>query len=310
MERSRVRYAVVGLGHIAQVAVIPAFENASENSELVALVSGDEDKLKALGERHDVPLRRSYEDYDALLESGDIDAVYIALPNSMHRDYAVRAAEAGVHVLCEKPMAVTSAECREMLDAADENDVRLMIAYRLHFEEANLKAAEIVASEIGNPRIFSSVFTMSVKEGDVRLKKELGGGPLYDIGIYCINAARYLFRDEPLSVSAIAASPDDSRFAEVPETVAVSMRFPGDRLASFTASFGSAGTGSYRVIGTDGDLQLEPAYGYAVEMEHRLTVGGDTTRTKFDRRDQFAPELIHFSKSVLEGTDPGPSGLE
>ncbi len=141
----RVRYAVVGLGYIAQVAVLPAFAHAKENSELAALVSDDPEKRKQLGERYGVPSKVfSYAEYDQLLHSGLIDAVYIALPNNMHAEFTIRAAEAGKHVLCEKPMAITEDECQQMLGACKAHDVRLMIAYRLHFEEANLKAVEIV----------------------------------------------------------------------------------------------------------------------------------------------------------------------
>ena len=139
---SPVRYAVIGLGHIAQVAVLPAFANATENSVLTALVSDDDEKLAALQRRYDVPLTFNYQDLDDCLE--EVDAVYIALPNSMHAEFTVRAAEAGVHVLCEKPMAVTVEECERMLAATREHDVRLMIAYRLHFEHVNLKAVELV----------------------------------------------------------------------------------------------------------------------------------------------------------------------
>lgn len=310
MASRKIRYAVVGLGHIAQVAVLPAFEHA-KNSELAAFVSDDDEKMRKLGRKYGVVNRHRYDDYDALLASGEIDAVYIALPNSMHRDFTIRAARAGVHVLCEKPMAVTSKECREMIAAARDNDVRLMIAYRLHFEETNMSAAEIVASgKIGEPRLFTSVFTMDVQEGDIRLQKELGGGPLYDIGVYCINAARYLFRAEPIRVSAVTVSRDDPRFSEVPEAVSATMTFPGERLASFTVSFGAADTGEYRVVGTKGDLRLDPAYTYAEELAQFLTVDGKTKEKTFDKRDQFAPELIRFSEHVLEGSDPEPSGTE
>jgi predicted dehydrogenase len=143
----KVRYAVVGLGHIAQIAVLPAFAKA-KNSELVALVSDDPKKLAKLGKKYNVPLRYSYDEYDACLCSGEVDAVYIALPNSLHREYTVRACRARVHVLCEKPMAVTESDCEAMIAAAKENRTRLMIAYRLHFEEANMKAVEIARSGI------------------------------------------------------------------------------------------------------------------------------------------------------------------
>ena len=223
-----IRYAVVGLGYIAQAAVLPAFRHA-RNSKLAALVSGDSKKLKALGRKYGVDGLYSYDQYDELLRSGTIDAVYIAVPNSMHAKYTIRAADAGIHVLCEKPMAVTETECRQMIDACRRNNVKLMIAYRLHFEPANLGAVELVQSnKLGNVRLFDSIFTMNVKDGDIRLDRELGGGTLYDIGIYCINAARYLFRAEPVEVSAVSVSNSDPRFREVDEMTAAILRLPGN----------------------------------------------------------------------------------
>ena len=181
----KVRYAVVGLGHIAQVAVLPAFAHA-ENSELTALVSDDPEKLEKLGRKYKVTRRYSYEQFEECLGSGAVDAVYIALPNHLHREYTERAARGGVHVLCEKPLAVTEEDCLSMIRVAEENRVKLMVAYRLHFEEANLKAIDLVQSgKLGDPRLFDSVFTMTVKDGDIRLNpRELGGGTLYDIGVY------------------------------------------------------------------------------------------------------------------------------
>ncbi|MGH8607802.1 MAG: Gfo/Idh/MocA family protein [Gammaproteobacteria bacterium] len=171
----------------------------AKNSELVALVSDDPKKLAKLGKKYNVPLRYSYDKYDACLCSGEVDAAYIALPNSLHREYTVRACLARVHVL---PMAVTESDREAMIAVAKENRTRLMMAYRLHFEEANMKAIEIARSEkLGNLRAFNSLFTMQVKEGDVRLQKDLGGGTLYDIGIYCINAAGYIFQAEPVESS-------------------------------------------------------------------------------------------------------------
>src|ERR1700730_11671936 len=156
MARRKVRYAVVGLGHIAQVAVLPAFKNAP-NSELFALVSGDSDKLEKWGRKYGLEHLYSDEDYSRALSN--VDAVYLALPNHLHREYAVRAAAAGVHVLCEKPMAVTTEDCEDMIEAAESNGVRLMVAYRLHFERANLEAVEAVNSgKIGEPRIYDSIF--------------------------------------------------------------------------------------------------------------------------------------------------------
>jgi len=309
--RKKIRYAVVGLGHIAQVAVLPAFENVPENTELAALVSDDPKKLEELSEKYRVKKTCSYDEYDALLKSGDIDAVYIALPNHLHCEYTVRAAEAGIHILCEKPMAVTEDECEKMIHAAEVNNVKLMIAYRLHFEEANLRAIEICRNrEIGEPRIFNSVFTMNVKEGDIRLQSETGGGTLYDIGIYCLNAARYLLQDEPIEVMAFSANSGDERFKEVDEMTTAILRFPNERLASFTTSFGAANVSTYRVVGTKGDLRVDPAYAYASAITHYVTIDGDSTVQEFAKRDQFGPELKYFSQCILDGKDPEPSGVE
>ena len=306
-----VRYAVVGLGYIAQIAMLPAFAHAKRNSTLAALVSDDPAKLKSLARKYKVPSTYSYAEYDACLRSGDIDAVYIALPNSLHAEYAVRAARAGIHVLCEKPMAVTEAECEEMNRAAKDNGVKLMIAYRLHLEAANLEAVAVVeGGKLGDPRAFNSLFSMQVREGNIRLKRDLGGGTLYDIGIYCINAARYLFQDEPTEVFCRTVSGSDARFREVDEMATVVMMFPGQRFASFTCSFGAADVSAYEVLGTKGKLRVDPAYELSEGLTHHLTIGDKTRTRTFPKRDQFAPQLVYFSNCVLTGRDPEPSGLE
>jgi glucose-fructose oxidoreductase len=302
---------VIGLGHIAQVAVIPAFAQAKRNSSLAALVSDDPQKLKAMGRRYDVDRLCGYDEVDELFASGEVDAVYIALPNSMHEEYAVRAAKAGLHVLCEKPMALTAAECRRMSEAAQDNGVKLMIAYRLHFERGNLEAAEIARSgKLGDLRFFSSQFSMQVRPQNLRLKSDIGGGPLYDIGVYCINAARAAFAAEPTEVWATSATHRDARFREVPETVTAVMKFPGERIASFTCSFGAADRSVYEIVGTQGSITLDPAYEYAEGVEYELRVGGKTRYRRFEKSDQFAPELLYFSDCVLQDRDPEPSGEE
>jgi glucose-fructose oxidoreductase len=313
-EGRRVRYAVVGLGHIAQVAVLPAFAHARENSELVCLISDDREKLEKLGRKYRVEHRYDYDQFEEALRASAADAVYIALPNHLHREYTERAAAAGVHVLCEKPMAVTEEDCEAMIDACDRNGVKMMIAYRLHFEEANLRAVEVVQSgKLGDVRIFNSVFTMNVKEGDIRLNpRSEGGGTLYDIGIYCINAARYLFEDEPVEVEAFSARNGERRFSAegVDEMTSATLRFPGDRLASFVTSFGTSDVSRLQVVGTKGNLVLDPAYEYAGELEHQVTIDGRTRTRSFPKRDQFAAELVYFSECVMTGEEPEPSGRE
>jgi predicted dehydrogenase len=306
----KVRYAVVGLGHIAQVAVLPAFQN-TKNSELTAIVSDDEEKRKKVAKKYRVEHAYSYEDYDEAL--AQVDTVYIAVPNHLHREYTVRAAEAGVHVLCEKPMAVSEEECRKMIDAAEEHATKLMIAYRLHFEAGNLEAMRLAEEgKLGNVRFFTSEFAQNVTEDNVRVTEptERGGGPVYDMGVYCINASRYLFGSEPVSVFATSANNGEERFAETEEMMSVVMRFPDERLASFTCSFGAADVSRYTLVGTKGLLTCDPAYEYAMEIKHKLTVNGKTKNKTFPKRDQFAAELIYFSDCILKNKEPEPSGLE
>jgi glucose-fructose oxidoreductase len=292
--------------------MLPAFENAKENAELVALVSDDPDKLRLLGREYGVRHLVSYDRYDDLLRSGEIDAVYIALPNSLHREYTVRAAAAGVHVLCEKPMAVTEDECREMIAACDRGKVKLMIAYRLHFEEANLRALEMARrGKLGDVRLFTSVFTQQVMDEDnIRLQRHLGGGTLYDIGIYCINAARNVFGDEPSEVFAFTASREDRRFTEVEEMASAVLHFPRERLASFNTSFGADATSTYLLTGTRASLYLDPAYDIDDDLRHVFVRHGRRAETIFPRRDQFSPQLIHFSNCILRDEAPRADGWE
>jgi predicted dehydrogenase len=306
---SPITYAVVGLGHIAQAAVLPAFAHARRNSRLVALVSDDATKRRTLSRRYGIEQTYSYRQYDDCLRQ--VDAVYIALPNSMHAEYAIRAARAGVHVLCEKPMAVTVDECRRMIAACDLHRVKLMIAYRLHFEEINLDAIEHVRrGRLGDPRYFTSAFSMTVRGGDIRTRRATGGGTLYDIGVYCINAARYLFRSEPTEVMALSTHGGGAKLREIDESTGALLRFSGDRVAAFVSSFNAADVAEYRIVGTRGDLHVNPAYEYAEGLAYQLTVNGRTTRKRICKRDQFAPQLLYFSDCIRKDRKPEPSGEE
>jgi predicted dehydrogenase len=307
--KKKIRYAVVGLGHIAQTAVLPAFKHA-ENSELAALITGNPEKNRALRERYRVKAY-TYDDLESAFEKENVDAVYIATPNIFHREHTERAARAGVHVLCEKPMATTQDDCEAMMRAAAQNDVKLMIAYRLHFNDANLHAVRLAKSgDLGELRYFGALFGLQVKEGNVRTQKKLGGGTLFDIGIYCINAARYLFRDEPVEVVGLTANNGEERFAEIEEMTGAIMRFPDERLAMFTCSFGSIDVSHYDLVGTKGQLRLENAYEYQGELKCVTTIGGTTTKKTFKPGDQFAPELIYFSDCIIHDRAPEPSGNE
>jgi predicted dehydrogenase len=309
--RRRIKYAVLGQGYISQIAVLPAFAHARESCELVALVSDDPEKAAKLAHQYEVPRVYGYEDFDECLASG-IDAVFIALPNTMHAVYAIRAAQAGVHVLCEKPMATTSHACLAMIAAAEEHHVRLMIAYRLHFEEGTLRALQIARSgRLGDLRLFSSAFSTPVTDvTNIRLRREVGGGTLYDIGIYCINAARAVFGAEPIDVFAMEATGPEPRFAEVGMSTTATLRFPGDRLATFACSFDGCDHSSYEIVGNKGSLRVSPAFDFAGPICHQLSLRGRTRTTRFTARDQFAPELLYFARCILEEREPEPSGRE
>jgi predicted dehydrogenase len=168
MKNQKIRYAVVGAGWIAQAAFMPGVHHTG-NSEMVAIVTGDEKKAKELSKKYGIEKTYNYSEYDELLRSDEVDAVYLALPNDMHVDYALRALRAGKHLLLEKPMAETEEDCRAIVQAAVENGCKLMVAYRLHFEPTTLQVIDLVRSgKIGEPRIFSSVFCQKVSEKNHR----------------------------------------------------------------------------------------------------------------------------------------------
>jgi glucose-fructose oxidoreductase len=304
--RKRIRYAVVGLGHIAQSAVLPAFAHAHATSELTALVSGDDTKLQVLGERYGVSHRFSY---DAFAESLSlVDAVYICTPNTLHAQYAIEAARAGVHVLCEKPLAATSHDCDRMLAARDAGGVKFMTAYRLHFEPTTLEVLELVRSgRLGDIRYFSSSFSLQAAPGGIRTDPEMGGGATWDIGIYCINAARMLFGSAPVEAAAFSVKGTRSKMPAVDETTAALLRFEGGRLAAFTCSFDAADLSSYRIVGTKGQIMVDPAYEIAEALNYTMRIGSTTTRKKGRRVDQFAAELAYFSRCILDDVRPEPS---
>ena len=305
-----IRIGVIGLGHFAQVAILPAFRSL-EDVKLAALVSGTEEKRERLGKRYGAPTF-GYDELDAALDRGDLDAVYIALPPDLHAEYTVRCARRGVHVLCEKPMAPSERDCRAMIDACDDAGVNLMIAYRLHFEAANLTAIELTqGGTLGDPRYFSSSFSQQVREDNIRTQPRPGAGPLWDMGIYCINAARYLFRAEPFEVTAMSvARPGDPRFANVPEQVAAILRFPDERCATFVAGFGAHDRAHYEVICTEGAVALENAYEYVEQLELTTVTAKGARKRTFPRRDQIAAEIEYFARCIHEGTTPEPSGAE
>src|ERR1035438_469636 len=258
-------YAVIGLGRIA--GHFMAGVRNSINSQITALVSGHRDKAERIATEYGISTNSiySYEDFDRIAENKAVDAVYVALPNSMHCEYTIRAAKAGKHVLCEKPMATNVADCESMIAACKAANVKLMIAYRCHYEPTNLKAVKLIRDgALGQVQAVESSFGFNIRPGEWRLSKKLaGGGPLFDVGIYSLNACRYLTGEEPEDITAYASVLDhDGRFNEVEENVSWTMRFPSGIVASCCTTYGAPMEGFFRVHGSKGWLEVSPAFIY------------------------------------------------
>ncbi len=306
-----INYAVVGAGWISQQAFLPGVVQ-SGNSRVVAIVSGDLDKAARLAEFYHIATVVDYASFDTLLLRPDIDAVYIALPNDMHADFSIRAAKAGKHVLVEKPLATTEAEALAMISAAQGAGVYLMTAYRLHNEPGTVAVLDqIRANAIGRPLIFQSTFSLQTAVGNHRLKASAWGGPLQDLGVYCINAARHIFAEEPIEAIAMSHRPDDDeRFGEVEASVAATLRFPSGGMAQFVASFGAAAVDSYQVVGTLGSLALDPGYRFDTATRISVRRDGATTESTFPQIDHFGAQVAYFSDCIARGTPPEADGEE
>ncbi len=305
----KVRYAVVGNGWISQEAFLPGV-NQTGNSEVVALVSGHRAKAEKIASFHGIPKIYDYSEYDSLLRSGTIDAVYIALPNSMHTDFCMRAAKAGIHALVEKPLAISTVESEAMIAAAAKAGVWLSTAYRLHTDEATLKLYDLVRTgAIGDPRQFHSSFSFQVGAGNHRLLAKHWGGALQDIGVYCINAARHAFASEPVEVMAMdSMGEDDERFREVPASISANLRFAKGRMASFYCSFGAGVTDMFRVLGSEGEITMTNAYRFEMARSFELRRGDKVERFEFPLTDNFSGQTAYFSDCITKGTKPEPDG--
>jgi predicted dehydrogenase len=310
----KVGYAVIGLGRIAG-HFMPGTRNTT-NSQITALVSGHRDKAERIAAEYNIPAGSiySYENFDEIARNPAVDAVYVALPNSMHAEYTIRAAKAGKHVLCEKPMATNVADCKSMIEACKAAQVKLMIAYRCHYEPTNLKAIQLIRDgSLGQVQAIESTFGFNIGKGEWRLSKKLaGGGPLFDVGIYSLNACRYLTGEEPKHISAYSSVIDhDGRFNEVEENVSWTMEFPSGIVASCNTTYGAPMDGYFRVHGSKGWLQVDNAFVY--EGLHLRAEFGDT---KLDEpnpaRDpsHFQAEAEHFSHCIQNKQEPKSPGEE
>jgi predicted dehydrogenase len=312
--QKKIGYAVIGLGRIAG-HFMPG-TRATTNSQITALVSGHREKADRIAAEYNVPASSiyNYENFDEIVHNPSVDAVYVALPNSMHAEYTIRAAKAGKHVLCEKPMATSIADCEKMIVACKAANVKLMIAYRCHYEPTNLRAIQLIRDgALGQVQTIQSAFGFNIAPGEWRLSKTMaGGGPLYDVGIYSLNACRYLTGEEPDHIAAYASVIDhDGRFKEVEENVSWTMHFPSGILASCCTTYGANMDGYFRVYGSKGWLEVDKAFVYE-GLHLRAAYSGKQLDEPNPARDpsQFQAEAEHFSHCIQNGLEPQSPGEE
>ena len=315
-EGRRLRYCIVGLGRISMKHFMPACKE-SKHSQVTALVSGHREKAEEQAKQYGVAEKNiySYENYDSIRDNPDIDAVYIALPNSMHAEYTIRAANAGKHVLCEKPMATSVKDSQSMINACRAANKKLMIAYRCQYEPTNLRAIQIIRDgKLGKVQAIESANGFDISAGEWRLNRQLaGGGPLMDVGVYSLNACRYLTGEEPEHLEGYASVIDkDGRFKEVEENVSWTMKFPSGILASCNTTYGASMGGYYRVHGSKGTLHVEPAFGYQGQHLKADIKGGEKIDEPNPAKDpsQFVTQADYFANCVFENKEPKSDGQE
>ncbi len=314
----RVGFAVVGLGRLALEEVLPAFSE-TKKARLVALVSGTPDKAARIAAEYGVRPEAVYDyaGFDRIRDNPEIKAVYIILPNSMHKEYTIRAAQAGKDVLCEKPMAVSSAEAQEMVDACKKAQRKLMIAYRCQYEPYNREVLRMVREQAFGPaRFIDAVNVQNQGDGKQwRFDHALaGGGSLPDVGLYCLNAARFLTGEEPVEVIArMFSPPGDPRYAEVEETVNFMLRFPSGVVANCAASYGMHESRLLRVHTPGGAITLDGAFSYddkQLRVAHRDGRAESVDERRLPKQNQFALEIDHMAECVLANRQPHTPGEE
>ena len=310
----RVGWAIVGLGELSLGQLLPAFSQCKK-SKPVALVSGHLDKAQQVASLYGINQKNiyNYQNYDAIRNNPEVDIIYIVLPNSMHAEYTIRGARAGKHIMCEKPMANTTQECQAMIDACRRANRKLMIAYRAQYEPYNQAAIQMVRSQRFGPTqmIVAEISQNMDDPNQWRLKKALaGGGSLVDIGIYCLNATRYLTGEEPVEISAMTYStPGDPRFREVEENINFMLRFPSGVLANCMSSYGANRVTRYRVFAADGWVELDPATAYS-GIQMRVGHKDDIEQPQLQEVNQFAKEIDHMSECVMANKQPMTPGEE
>jgi predicted dehydrogenase len=309
-------WCVVGLGRISMDHFMPGVK-MSKSGRIVALVSGHRDKAEKQAAMYGVSSNAiyKYENMDAIRDNQEIDAVYIALPNSMHAEYALRSLKAGKHVLCEKPMATSVADAKAMVEASKSANRKLMIAYRCQFDPLHKKAVEMIRSgQLGQIQAIESAFGFNIAAGEWRLDRKLaGGGPLMDVGIYCLNATRYLTGEEPREIKAYSSVLDhDGRFDTIEENVSWTMKFPSGIVAACNTTYGGNMNGYFRVHGSKGSIEMLPAFNYdGMHLTGQIGRDQNIDELSPDREPmEFTRQVDHFAECIWYDRMPKTPGEE
>ena len=314
----RLGIAIVGLGNYALGQILPRVARTA-HLRVTALVSGNPEKARAVGAAYGVPERSlySYDTFDRLRDDTTVDAVYIILPVALHAEYTVRAARLGKHVLCEKPMAPTAADCRQMVDACRAADRRLMIGYRVHWEPHNVEAERLIrAGELGTLRQMigqhGGPVDPTTPHGEWRVQRALaGGGSLWDIGIYSLNGLRWFAGEDPSEIRATLRRPPPQqvkgRTVDVEMGLDWSARFPSGLVATSASAY-DAEMNRLQVLGDAGSLELSPATGYTGNALHVRTRGNERRPQLGESEEQFMGMLDEFAGAVREHRAPRTPG--
>jgi predicted dehydrogenase len=310
----KVGFAVIGLGAIARMAVLPAFRR-SKHARLVALVSSDRRKAAAWTKEFHAESAYSTDELQECLSHPLVEAVYIATPPGTHLDFTVKAAQAGKHVLCEKPLAADSRQSAQMVQACEARGVRLMTAYRKYFEPSAVFLKGLVQSEkLGRiDTIHTSFSELHVpgKSLEWLLDRQLaGGGPLMDLGVYCVNTARWILEQDPVEACAFAWKRDASRFRDVEEGISFRLQFPGGCVVQGSSSYGAVLSSFLFIEGSKGWACLAPAFPFDEERNLTGKIGGKGFARKFKIVDEFAPELDAFSLAIRRDRPLAPDGVQ
>ncbi len=296
MSEKKLSWGVISTAKIGKRAVNPAIQ-ASSNGELLAVASRDEARAKAFAEEAGIPT--SYGSYDALLEDPAIHAIYNPLPNSLHKEWTIKAAEKGKHILCEKPMALDAAECAEMEAAAKANGVKLMEAFMYRFHPRTEQVLEMVRDgAIGDLKGIRSSFTFKLdRPKDIRWDLELGGGALMDLGCYCVNVSRTVVGKEPVEVRAMA----NFRDGGVDQQMAGTLRFDDGMLAHFDCALTMDRTEVYHIMGTDGHIRVLDAFvpGTDAVVIEKFDAEDNMTPMDVAGGDEYRIMVEHFADAVL-----------